>query len=242
MRVPINLASRPYENLRPYYNAAVLVTILLAALASMVAWSDWQNRRDTRLLTAQSNQLETAMAELSREQQELEQWLGRPEVQEIRDRSAFLNSLIVRKSLSWTQMFMDLETILPARVQVTAIRPRLNRDQQVEVNLTVAAASMRPLVDFLKELEAAPQFGSPVVHAQRPSSTASTDGQITLDLSVLYDQVDLEEGVTLDQEVAPEKGVASAQASSPEAAVTLSTKTPATLAHASQELLQKEER
>ncbi len=242
MRVPINLASRPYENLRPYYNAAALAAILLVALASVVAWNDWQNRRDTRLLTEQSNQMETAMAELGREQQELEQWLGRPEVQEIRDRSAFLNSLIVRKSLSWTQMFMDLETILPARAQVTAIRPRLNRDQQVEVNLTVAAASMGPLVEFLKELEAAPQFGSPVVHAQRPPSTANTDGQITLDLSVLYHQVAPEEGVALDQEVAPEQEVASAQASSPEPAVTLSTKTPATLAHASGELLQKEER
>ncbi len=236
MRVPINLASRPYENLRPYYNAAGLAAILLVALASMVAWHDWQNRRDTRLLTEQSNQLETAMAELGREQQELEQWLGRPEVQEIRDRSAFLNSLIVRKSLSWTQMFMDLETILPARAQVTAIRPRLNRDQQVEVNLTVAAASMGPLVEFLKKLEAAQQFGSPVVHAQRPPSTASTDGQITLDLSILYHQV------ALDQATASEQEVDSAQASSPETAVTLSTKTPATLAHASPERLQKEER
>ena len=242
MRVPINLASRPYENLRPYYNAAGLAAILLVALASMVAWHDWQNRRDTRLLTEQSNQLETAMAELGREQQELEQWLGRPEVQEIRDRSAFLNSLIVRKSLSWTQMFMDLETILPARAQVTAIRPRLNRDQQVEVNLTVAAASMGPLVEFLKKLEAAQQFGSPVVHAQRPPSTASTDGQITLDLSVLYHQVAPKQEVALDQETASEQAVASAQASSPETAVTLSTKTPATLAHASGELLQKEER
>ncbi|MEE8177092.1 MAG: hypothetical protein V3T65_03775, partial [Acidobacteriota bacterium] len=224
MRVPINLASRPYENLRPYYNVAVLAVIFLVALASAVAWNDWQNRRDTRLLTEQSRQLETAMAELGREQQELEQWLGRPEVQEIRDRSDFLNSLIVRKSLSWTQMFMDLETILPARAQVTAIRPRLNQDQQVEVNLTVAAASMGPLVEFLKKLEAALQFGSPVVHAQRPPSTATTDGQITLDLSVLYHQV------ALDQEVAPEEGVtldqevASAQASSPQPALTLSTK------------------
>ena len=188
MRVPINLASRPYENLRPFYNAAGLAAILLVALALVVAWTDWQNRRDTRLLTEQSNRLETAMADLGREQQELEQWLGRPEVQEVRDRSAFLNSLIIRKSLSWTQMFMDLETILPARAQVTAIRPRVNRSQQVEVSLTVVAASMGPLVEFLKKLEAAQQFGSPVVHSQRPPSSASTQDQILLELSVLYRQ------------------------------------------------------
>ena len=188
MRVPINLASRPYENLRPVYNAASLAAILLVALALVVAWTDWQNRKDTRLLTEQASQLETVMADLGREQQDLEQWLGRPEVQEIRDRSAFLNSLIFRKSLSWTQMFMDLETILPPRVQVTAIRPRLNQSQQVEVTLTVAAASMGPLVEFLKKLESARQFGSPEVRAQRPPANLGAQGQILLDLAVLYHQ------------------------------------------------------
>ena len=188
MRVPINLASRPYENLRPYYNAVGLAAILLVALALVVAWTDWQNRRDTRLLTEQASQLETAMADLGREQQELEQWLRRPEVQQIRDRSDFLNSLIVRKSLSWTQMFMDLETILPPRAQVTGIQPRLNQSQQVEVALTVVATSMGPLVEFLKKLESARQFGSPEVHSQRPPANLGAQEQILLDLSVLYRQ------------------------------------------------------
>ena len=188
MRVPINLASRPYENLRPVYNAAGLAAILLVALALVVAWADWQNRRDTRLLTEQVSQLEAAMADLAREQLELEQGLRRPEMQEIRERSAFLNSLIVRKSLSWTQMFMDLETILPPRAQVTAIRPRLNQSQQVEVTLTVAAASMGPLVEFLQKLESARQFGSPEVHSQRPPANLGEQGQIMMDLTVLYRQ------------------------------------------------------
>ena len=188
MRVPINLASRPYENLRPVYNAASLAAILLVALALVVAWADWQNRRDTRLLTEQVSQLEAAMADLAREQLELEQGLRRPEMQEIRERSAFLNSLIVRKSLSWTQMFMDLETILPPRAQVTAIRPRLNQSQQVEVTLTVAAASMGPLVEFLQKLESARQFGSPEVHSQRPPANLGEQEQIMMDLTVLYRQ------------------------------------------------------
>ena len=188
MRVPINLASRPYENLRPVYNAASLAVILLVALALVVAWTDWQNRRDTRLLTEQVSQLEAAMADLAREQLELEQGLRRPEMQEIRERSAFLNSLIVRKSLSWTQMFMDLETILPPRAQVTAIRPRLNQSQQVEVTLTVAAASMGPLVEFLQKLESARQFGSPEVHSQRPPANLGEQEQIMMDLTVLYRQ------------------------------------------------------
>ncbi len=186
MRIPINLASRPYENLRPFYTAAALAGILAAVLAALVVWSDWQNRRETRLLSEQNDRFERELADLDREQRELEQWLGRPEVQEIRDRSSFLNSLIARKSLSWTRMFMDLERILPDRVQVTSIQPALNSSQQVELKLTVAAATMPPLVEFLKKLESSSRFGSPVVHSQRAPSERGGDSNILVDLSTLY--------------------------------------------------------
>ncbi len=188
MKAPINLASQPYENLRPFYLAAGLAGVLLAALTLLVVWNMRQNRKETRLLTEQSDRLQSDLKNLSREQQELEQWLARPEVQEIRDRSAFLNSIIVRKSLSWTQMFMDLEKILPERVEVNAIRPSLNQSQQAVLNLTVSAASIPPLVELLKDLESAPQFGSPVVDSQRFPAEKAADPNIVLELRVGYHQ------------------------------------------------------
>ena len=188
MRVPINLSSQPYENLRPFYLAAGMAAVLLAALALLVVWNVRQNRHETSLLTEQSDRLDKDLQIVRREQGELERWLARPEVLEIRDRSDFLNSVIVRKSLSWTQMFMDMEKILPERVQVTAIYPGLNQDQQAELKLTVSATSVQPLVDFLKSLESAPQFGSPVVESQRFPAEKALDPSIVLQLSVLYHQ------------------------------------------------------
>ena len=173
MRVPINLAAHPYENLRPLSMAVCGAALSLGILASLVIWKDLQNRHETRLLTEQIRGLETELEQLRHEQQGLEQWLRTPEVQQIRDRSAFLNSLIVRKSLSWTRIFMDLEQILPERAQITSIRPSLNESQQAELKLSVAAADIAPLVAFLKNLESSPRFGSPVVESQRfPSERA----------------------------------------------------------------------
>jgi type IV pilus assembly protein PilN len=190
MRVPINLASQPYENLRPFYSAAGLATVLLAVLALTVAWNVRQNRNESRRLTVQSDQLEKDMQNLNQEKRVMEQWLARPEVLEIRDRSAFLNSIIFRKSLSWTQMFMDLEKVLPDRVQVTAIHPSMNPEQQVELRLTVSSATVPSLVEFLKGLESAPQFASPVVMSQRFPAEKATDRNITLELKVPYRQTD----------------------------------------------------
>jgi len=188
MRVPINLASRPYENLRPYQTVAALAAVLLLALTARVAWKEWQNRNETRLLTEQTRQIQRETESLLAEQRELEQWLNRSEVQEIAERSAFLNSLILRKSLSWTQMFMDIEKILPNRAQVTSIRPQLNRSRQLELQITVASLEIGPLVEFLKKLESDPRFGSPVVHSQTPPAERSQDRNTVVELSARYYQ------------------------------------------------------
>ena len=188
MRVSINLASQPYENLRPLYFAATAALVLAFVLGFTVAWKAHQTRNETRLLSEQSDRLEKDLSNLRVEQRDLTQWLFRPEVQEIRDRSAFLNALILRKSLSWTQLFMDLEKVLPNQVQVTAIRPSLNVSSQAQLNLTVGSMTVGPLVEFLKNLETAPEFAKPVVDLQRFPAEKSPDPTIVLDLSVLYHQ------------------------------------------------------
>ena len=203
MKVLFNLASQPFENLRPYYTAAWIAAALAVILALVLVGEERQRRSETRSLTRQLTRFETELEELGREQRELEQWVRRPDVQEIRDHSVFLNSLILRKSLSWTRMFLDLEKILPAKAQVTAIRPHLNQSQQPELSLTVTAAEMGPLVELLKNLESSPQFGSPTVESQRFATDRAAEGHVTLELSTQYQQ-SLPEAP--DPEPAPEGG------------------------------------
>jgi Tfp pilus assembly protein PilN len=188
MRSSINLSSEPYENLRPLRAAVALLALLAVVLSLTVAWKARHNRGETRVLAEQSDRLDRDLVNLRREQRDLTQWLFRPEVQTIRDRSAFLNSLIVKKSLSWSELFIDMEKVLPAKVQVAAIRPSHNDSAQAQLNLTVLSLTVAPLVELLKNLEASPQFAKPVVNSQRYPGEKSTDPTIALDLSVLYQQ------------------------------------------------------
>jgi Tfp pilus assembly protein PilN len=189
MNVGFNLASHPYENLRPRYTLAWLGVVLALVLALVLAGRERQQRAENRSLTQQMARFEQQMQDLARERTELEAWLRRPEVQEIRDHSAFLNSLITRKSLSWTRMFLDLEEILPERAQVVSIQPRINRAQQPELALTVAADETTPLVELLRNLESSPQFGSPTVESQRFTTDRNQQTRVALDLSTQYRQV-----------------------------------------------------
>jgi type IV pilus assembly protein PilN len=188
MRFSINLASEPYENLRPLRSAVALLALLAVVLSLTLAWKAQHNRRETRVLAEQSDRLDRDLVNLRREQGDLTQKLLRPEVQTIRDRSNFLNSLIIRKSLSWSQLFMDLEKVLPDQVQVATIRPSHNESAQAQVNLTVLSMTVAPLVEFLKNLESSPQFAKPVVNGQRYPGEKATERTIALDLSVLYQQ------------------------------------------------------
>ena len=188
MRFSINLSSEPYENLRPLRAAIALLALLAVVLSLTVAWKARHNRGETQVLAEQSDRLDRDLVKLRREQGDLTQWLFRPEVQTIRDRSNFLNSLIVRKSLSWSQLFMDLEKVLPDKVQVAAIRPSHNDSAQAQLNLTVLSLTVAPLVEFLKNLESSPQFAKPVVNAQRFPGEKAAEQTIALDLSVLYQQ------------------------------------------------------
>ena len=188
MKVSFNLASHPYENLRPYYTVAWMAVAVAVILALGLVNREREQRSETRSLTEQLSRFEQELQDLEREQGELEVGLRGPKVQEIRDHSGFLNAMIFRKSLSWTQMFLDIEKILPARAQVTSIQPRMDTPQQAELSLIVTATEMEPLVELLKNLESSSNFGSPSVESQRFATDRAQQTHIVLDLRTQYRQ------------------------------------------------------
>ena len=65
--------------------------------------------------------------------------------------------MIDEQSLNWTQMFMDLEKILPAGVRVISIQPKHEKGR-VEVKLVIGAVSDDAKLKFLHALERSPSF------------------------------------------------------------------------------------
>jgi type IV pilus assembly protein PilN len=75
----------------------------------------------------------------------------------LNERSTFLNSLIDEQSLNWTQMFMDLEKILPTGVRLVSIDPAHEKGR-VLVKLTVGAMSDDAKLKLIRALENSPAF------------------------------------------------------------------------------------
>jgi type IV pilus assembly protein PilN len=188
MRIPINLASQPLEVLRPLRAAVIVAAVIAVALGTIILSRELRTRSEFRSLIQQQTNIEQEIRALQSQQEELEAALSTPEAQQIRERSGFMNSLILRKSLSWTQLFMDLERTLPSRARITAIHPQLGASEDVNLALTVSATSLEPLVEFLRNLESSPAFGAPNVDSQRHAADRAAGETIELSLTTRYVQ------------------------------------------------------
>jgi type IV pilus assembly protein PilN len=120
------------------------------------------------------------------EQGRLDAVLRKPENAEVLERSVFLNALLYRKGISWTRIFADLEKTVPWNVKVLAIRPSVNSQNQVLLDMTVGSDSPEPVIQFYRALEESPLFGSVVGHSSLPPT--QSDPLYRYRMTVIYAQ------------------------------------------------------
>ena len=61
------------------------------------------------------------------------------------ERSLLLNTLVERKSVSWTQIFADLEAVMPPNVRIIQVRlPQIDSANQVLLDMVVGSQSPNP--------------------------------------------------------------------------------------------------
>ena len=185
MRVRLNLATSPLENNRRFllgWSVLGVVAFIALAVLGFRAYRDWSADRALRRDVAR---LQSEMNQLTDRRRELVEFFNRPDNLRLRDRAAFLNTLIEQRSFPWTKIFMDLEEILPEGVRVISISPKMAAGR-VEVKLTVGASNDDAKLKFLRALEASKAFSRIQLLAEtRPVRQGEAD-QVQLELLAWY--------------------------------------------------------
>jgi type IV pilus assembly protein PilN len=160
MRISINLATRPFVELRPIFLRLRVLMGLLAAIA--IALGIWAHVMQKRLdrATAQMDVLSTETSAAQQERLHNEQRMRQPPNAAVLDRAHFLNRLFLEKSFSWTAVMMDLENVLPTGVQVTSIEPQATPTGDVIIRLRVSGERDRA-VQLVRNLEHSRRFLQP---------------------------------------------------------------------------------
>lgn len=183
MRLDINLATQPYEDLRQFTRRWLMLiagSLVLALALSYAAFASW---RHYKLVTRDVTREQQTLERYQRQQAEDLAILNRPENRDVRAKSQFLNDLIRRKELSWTKIFVDLEKLLPPHLHVVSIRPEI-KDDQIQVNMSLAGTSREAATELVRRMENSATFRNAFVYTEGYQSAGATTGPDTLKVQV----------------------------------------------------------
>ncbi len=184
MRVNINLASQPYQDVRRFVVrwsllialvGLVTVGLVYATVVSVLAW---------RSSNAQKNELRAQIAQREQITAQAQAFLNRPENRTTRDQSQFINALIARKAFSWTEILSDLEHLLPPGLQVMNIRPEINEQSQLQIHIVVGGSRERA-IDLVRRLEESPHFRDAAM-VNETTSQSKEGTKLQFDIVSLY--------------------------------------------------------
>jgi type IV pilus assembly protein PilN len=175
MRISINLATRPFVELRPLFARLRLVMVALALLAVGLGFGLHAMEQRARVAEAQMHELKVQTSVVENERRMNEARMREPQNRAVLEQSKFLNALFESKSFSWTAVMMDLENVLPAGVQVTSIDPVISAEGDVNIHLRVSGP--RDLqVDLVRNLERSQRFLAP--HVSNETAQSEEQGRL----------------------------------------------------------------
>ena len=182
----LNLATNPTGGYRAFFALACLAAMTLAVVTVLLVMSFVRTEgtpdqllREQQELLVEQRRLDSLAVTASRQ-------LQSETTAEVIERTAFLNELLVRKSVSWTRTFLDLEVVLPPNVRMLTIQPEVARGDTIRLDMTVSAKAPTDFIEFLKTLEDSDLFQAPSVRGSVPPSDG--DPTFRYQLMVEYDQ------------------------------------------------------
>ena len=147
-----NLATRPFYNERVVHAAITLLALGLIAgsLINVSRVLDLSRRNTALALEAGGD--EAAAADAGSAAGLLRQQIDREELERLAAVAREANTLIDRRTFSWTELFNRLEMTLPPNVRMTAIKP-LIEEGEVSLSLVVIGRRVEDIEQFIENLE-----------------------------------------------------------------------------------------
>jgi type IV pilus assembly protein PilN len=183
MNVRLNLATKPIVSQRRFFAGSGLLAFLGGILFLALGWHAYSELKSREALRRKEQENNARAASLTRRRQELDDFFARPENAKLKERSIFVKGMVDERAFDWTQMFMDLEKLVPVGVHVVSVQPQLEKGHMF-VRLSVAASSEESKIKFLKAMEGSPAFSNVQLLSVREGQNGGE--QALLELNAIY--------------------------------------------------------
>ena len=189
MRISVNLANRPFVELRPLFARLRLAMVVMAVLAIGLGFALHSLNAKAAVARARMDALKAETQRYLHERQVNEARMHQPQNMAVLERSQFLNAVFAWKSFSWTAVMMDLEKVLPTGVQVTSIEPAVTKEGDVNIRLRVSG-EREQAVQLVRNLETSQRLLLPRLsseQAQTQEANRSVNGPVTMPGAVQFE-------------------------------------------------------
>jgi len=175
LRVTINLASRQFADIAPVVKNLRTAMAALAGVAVLLLIGLYFVHGKAEAARAREHSLDGSVSQLRQEQQRYQATMRQPDNARTLQQSESLNQLFDEKGFSWTLAMEDLETVLPAGVQVTTLEPTI-KNGLITVHLRVIGPRDRD-VQLIQNLEHSRHFVVPRIVGETAESTSGPNQQ-----------------------------------------------------------------
>src|SRR5579883_1283629 len=158
MYVRLNLATQPLISHRRFFAGSAALAALGLLLFLGFGWRFYVLRKADESFRARSSKIQAELNEESKQRAELEKYFAQ----------------LQARSVNWTQMFMDLEKMLPPGVHVLHIDPKLDKGV-VSVHFIVGATNQEAKLKLLKAFEDSPAFAHVVLLSEKAETRPGSD-------------------------------------------------------------------
>ncbi len=207
MNEAVNLARRPFANIRPLRRLGIVLWIVGAALAVVVGLLYWRSLFGIEGGQEKIAALERSIADERRRLTAAEAALAGMDLRRQNVEASYLEARLRERTFPWSALFEHLARVLPRRVRLVSLAPQaadprpqrrstraaadrttrtrrpgsLATTDRVYLQMAGVAADDEALTDLLDRLFASEWFMSPSLPVERRE-----DGQIGFSLGVTY--------------------------------------------------------
>ena len=189
----LNLASRPFRNNVPFWCAHVALATAVLVFAYWNVRTYGAAKADVEAIQADIGSVERQLTELEKRDVEAQRAAKEFDLKILKFQADQANEIILRRGLSWTKLFNELEKVVPYEVKMTAIRPMYGTREEargagfegtVPISVEGVAQSLPAFLELERALIMDPHYGS-----VEPMRTETKPGanEVEFELTFLYD-------------------------------------------------------
>ena len=188
MRLNINLASQPYQDLNRFLRRWMIAVGMFAVASIALALFAWHQYSAGREINRQIKEQQRQIRQFDDQTAAAVKMLAEPSNKEVADTARYLNVLIAKKAFSWTRVFMQLEEIMPGRLHVISMTPELTQNNQLLLTMRVAGDSREQAVELVRRIEKSPSFRTAALKSETmiPPEQAKGSDSVMFEISALY--------------------------------------------------------